>query len=94
MSGGLGGRSESEPFPQPSDQAAARSQTLDSGIGSSQGNAEGQGAEPEDPLAHMTEIDKWGLKGFSYMMNNFPDYASLVAGQDLTTFGFDLTSSE
>ena len=94
MSGGLGGLPESEQFPQVGDQAAARSQTLDSGIDSSQSNTEGQGAEPDDPLAHMNEIDKWGLKGFSYMMNNFPDYASLVTGQDLSTLGFDLTSSE
>lgn len=94
MSVGPGGRPESEPFPQITDSAAACSQTLDSGVGSSQSNAEGQGAEPEDPLAHMSEIDKWGLKGFSFMMNNFPDYASLVAGQDLSTLGFDGNSSE
>jgi CCR4-NOT transcription complex subunit 2 len=91
MSVGPGGRPEPEAFP---DSAAPRSHTVDSGVGSSQSNAEGQGPEPEDPLAHMSEIDKWGLKGFSFMMNNFPDYAGLVAGQDLSTLGFDLNSTE
>lgn len=76
------------------DSAEPHSQALDSGVGSSQGNAEGSGPEPEDPLAHMSEIDKWGLKGFSFMMNNFPDYASLVTGQDITTLGFDISSTE
>jgi CCR4-NOT transcription complex subunit 2 len=42
----------------------------------------------------MSEIDRWGLKGFSLMMNNFPDYAALVTGTDLTALGFDLNSNE
>lgn len=93
MSAGPRGRPEAETFPQATDQAA-RSQVFDSGVPSSRSHSDGQGVEPEDPLAHMSEIDKWGLKGFSFMMNNFPDYASLVAGQDLSTLGFDLNSSE
>jgi CCR4-NOT transcription complex subunit 2 len=91
MSVGPGGRPDAESFNLITDSAAPRSQTVDSG---SQSNGEGQGPEAEDPLAHMSEIDKWGLKGFSFMMNNFPDYASLVAGQDLSTLGFDLNSAE
>jgi CCR4-NOT transcription complex subunit 2 len=94
MSAGQGGRPDSEAFNQPADQGATRSQTLDSGAGSSQSNVEGQAAEVEDPLAHMNEIDKWGLKGFSFMMNNYPDYAAMVTGQDLNGLGFDLSSSE
>ena len=89
-----GNRPDSEPFHQSADQGVTRSQALDSGIGSSQSNTEGQALEPEDPLAHMSENDKWGLKGFSYMMNNYPDYAAMVTGQDLNTLGFDLNSSE
>lgn len=42
----------------------------------------------------MNDIDKWGLKGFSLMMNNFPDYAALVAGADITNMGMDLNSTE
>jgi CCR4-NOT transcription complex subunit 2 len=45
-------------------------------------------------MAHMSEIDKFGLKGFSYLMNNYPDYAALVAGSDVTALGFDLNAPE
>ena len=76
------------------DASAPRAQTLDSGMASSQSNAEEPGSEVQDPLAHMTEIDKFGLKGFSYMMNNFPDYTALVTGSDVANLGFDLNSSE
>jgi CCR4-NOT transcription complex subunit 2 len=80
--------------PQQLDSAAPRSQTLDSTMGSSQGNTEESGPEVHDPLAGMSEIDKWGLKGFSFMMNNFSDYAALVAGSDTTNLGFDLNSEQ
>jgi CCR4-NOT transcription complex subunit 2 len=63
-------------------------------MGSSQGNIEESGPEVHDPLAGMSEIDKWGLKGFSFMMNNFSDYAALVAGSDTTNLGFDLNSEQ
>jgi CCR4-NOT transcription complex subunit 2 len=76
------------------DGGAPRSQNLDSTVGSSQGNPEETGPEVQDPLAHMSDIDKWGLKGFTFMMNNYPDYAALVTGMDLTTFGLDLNSNE
>ena len=74
--------------------SASHSQTLDSGIASSQSNIDEPGSEIQDPLVHMTELDKFGLKGFSYMMNNFPDYAALVTGSDITSLGFDLNASE
>ncbi len=77
------------------DAGAPRSQNLGSTVDSSQGNdLEEAGPEVQDPLAHMSEIDKWGLKGFTFMMNNFPDYAALVTGMDLTALGLDLNSNE
>jgi len=81
-------------IPSQSEAAIPRSQTVDSGIGSSQGNPEEAAPEVQDPLAHMSDIDKWGLKGFTYLMNNFPDYAALVMGTDVSAMGFDLSSSE
>lgn len=61
---------------------------------SAQSNADEPRPEAQDPLAHMSDMDRWGLKGFSFMMNNFPDYAALVTGSDISTLGFDLNSSE
>ncbi|KAH8592930.1 hypothetical protein B0O99DRAFT_224611 [Bisporella sp. PMI_857] len=71
-----------------------RSQTADSGIASLQGP--GEEADPEffDPLAGMSELDRWGLKGFSTLMSNYPSYAALVVGRDVSNMGFDLNSSE
>lgn len=71
-----------------------RSQTADSGIGSSQGAVEESGNDVIDPLAFLNDKDKFGLKGFTYMMQNFPDYASSVLGQDISNMGLDLNSSE
>ena len=71
--------------------AVPRSQTLDS---ASQSPTEESGPEIHDPLEGMNEIDKWGLKGFSFMMNNYPDYASMVTGENLGSFGLDLGSTE
>jgi CCR4-NOT transcription complex subunit 2 len=71
-----------------------RSQTADSGIGSSQGIGDESGPEVQDPLAHMSDKDKFGMKGFLYLMHNYPDYAALVTGQDVSNLGFDLTSTE
>jgi CCR4-NOT transcription complex subunit 2 len=76
------------------DGGAPRSQNLDSTVGSSQDNLEETGPEVQDPLAHMSEIDKWGLKGFLYMMNNYPDYAALATGIDVNSLGLDLNSPE
>jgi CCR4-NOT transcription complex subunit 2 len=79
---------------QQNDGGAPRSQNLDSTVGSSQGNPEDTGPEVQDPLAGMSDIDRWGLKGFTTMMNNFPDYAALVTGMDVASFGLDLSSHE
>lgn len=67
--------------------------TGESGV-NSKANAEDSAPEVQDPIAHMNDIDKFGLKGFSYLMNNYPDYAALVAGSDVTALGFDLNSPE
>lgn len=74
------------------DGAGSRSQTADADP--SQSNGEESGPDFPDPLANMGEIDKWGLKGFSFMMNNFPDYAALVTGTNIGNLGFELNSSE
>lgn len=58
------------------------------------GNPEDMTPEAQDPLAHMSEADKFGLKGFSYLMNHYPDYAALVGGSDLSNLGFDLNAPE
>ncbi|KAF8863231.1 NOT2 family protein-like protein [Acephala macrosclerotiorum] len=80
--------------PQQSEAAGPRAQPANPSTSSSQANAEESGPEIEDPLADMSEIDKWGLKGFSFMMRNYPDYAALVTGADLSALGFDLASTE
>ena len=56
--------------------------------------AEDDGPEYHDPLSGMSDADKFGIKGLTYMMQNFPDYAGLVTGSDITNLGFDLSSSE
>jgi len=91
MSAGANSRPDGAQQP---DGAVSRSQTLDSGNDPSRSNGEESGPEVLDPLANMGEIDKWGLKGFSFMMNNYPDYAGLVSGINIGNLGFDLSSSE
>jgi CCR4-NOT transcription complex subunit 2 len=72
-----------------------RSQTADSGLGSSsQDVPDEHGNGAADPLGFMSEKDKFGLKGFTFMMQSSPDYASCVVGPDPTNMGFDLNSTE
>ncbi|KAI6709483.1 hypothetical protein JHW43_007981 [Diplocarpon mali] len=73
---------------------AARSLNMNPSIDSSQSNADESGPEVQDPLPGMGEMDRWGLKGFSFMLNNFPGYAALVNGTELSNFGLDLNSNE
>ncbi|RFU28277.1 hypothetical protein B7463_g8050, partial [Scytalidium lignicola] len=75
------------------DPSIPRPQAQDSSVSSS-GNVEDTGPEVQDPLNGMSDIDKWGLKGFSFMMNSFPDYAALVTGADISNMGMDLNSAE
>lgn len=72
--------------------SGSRSQNAESTIDSP--NAEETEPEFFDPLAGMTELDRWGLKGFTTLMSNYPSYAHLVCGRDLSNMGFDLNSSE
>lgn len=66
----------------------------DSGFESVQNNTEAPEVNPRDPLSFMSEKDKWGLKGFTYLMKNYPDYAADVIGQDDRSMGFDLLSDQ
>jgi CCR4-NOT transcription complex subunit 2 len=75
------------------DTAARRPQRTDSSQ-ALHSDSEEAGPEIQDPLSHMSDIDRWGLKGWSFMMNNFPDYSALVNGSNITNLGFDLNSSE
>ncbi|EGO59076.1 hypothetical protein NEUTE1DRAFT_39773, partial [Neurospora tetrasperma FGSC 2508] len=50
--------------------------------------------EVQDPLEGMPAIDKFGLKGLRTLMNNFPDYNSLIIGIDPSSLGLELNSSE
>ncbi|KAH8680890.1 CobW/HypB/UreG, nucleotide-binding domain-containing protein [Xylariales sp. PMI_506] len=47
-----------------------------------------------DPLAGMSPIDKWGIKGLRTLMNNYPDYSSAVTGIDPNHLGLNLQSPE
>ncbi|CAN8102730.1 unnamed protein product [Discula destructiva] len=51
-------------------------------------------ASPPDPLAGMSEADKWGIKGLLALMGKFPSYSALVHGMDPAQFGLDLDSTE
>ncbi|KAG5997845.1 hypothetical protein E4U52_002708 [Claviceps spartinae] len=53
-----------------------------------------QAPEAVDPLAGMSEIEKYGLKGLRTLMNNNPDYHSMILGTDPTTMGLDMSSQE
>ncbi|KAF4437404.1 hypothetical protein F53441_13038 [Fusarium austroafricanum] len=47
-----------------------------------------------DPLAGMPAADKWGLKGLTTLMNNYPDYHAMVVGMDPNSLGLDINSQE
>lgn len=78
----------------PPQQDAALSQAINSTDGSPPSNADESGVEVQDPLPGLNENDRWGLKGFSMLMNNYPDYAALITGTEMSSFGFDLNSTE
>lgn len=50
--------------------------------------------EAADPLAGMSESDKFGIKGLRTLMNNNPDYQALIVGMDPSTMGLDMNSQE
>ncbi|RDW79723.1 hypothetical protein BP6252_04361 [Coleophoma cylindrospora] len=70
-----------------------RSTALDDSVEASQDGGESV-PDAQDPLAGMSDMDRWGLKGITYMMNNYPDYAAVVAGTEFNTMGFDLEERE
>ncbi|KAG6008364.1 hypothetical protein E4U21_004568 [Claviceps maximensis] len=47
-----------------------------------------------DPLAGMSDNDKYGLKGFRTLMNNIPDFRSMITGSDPDNMGLDMSSQE
>ena len=50
---------------------------------------EDDGVPVTDPLEGMSEIDRWGIKGLRTLMQNYPDYNSMIMGMDPTTFGME-----
>ncbi|KAH7248751.1 uncharacterized protein BKA55DRAFT_594634 [Fusarium redolens] len=51
-------------------------------------------ADVIDPLEGMPASDKWGLKGLTTLMNNYPDYHAMVVGMDPNSLGLDINSQE
>lgn len=49
-------------------------------------------AAVQDPLAGMSEADKWGIKGLLALMAKFPAYSALVHGMNPAELGLDLNS--
>jgi CCR4-NOT transcription complex subunit 2 len=91
MSSAVGSSTRPDGAPPQLDSAV---QSVEPGVAPSKSSAEDTGPDVQDPMAHMSEADRFGLKGFSFLMNNYPDYAALVAGSDVTNLGFDLNSPE
>lgn len=46
----------------------------------------------QDPLAGMSETDKWGIKGLLTLMVKYPSYSALSHGMNPADLGLDLTS--
>lgn len=46
----------------------------------------------QDPLAGMSEGDKWGIKGLLTLMAKYPSYHALAHGMNPAELGLDLTS--
>jgi CCR4-NOT transcription complex subunit 2 len=62
--------------------------------GQTEDEKDGQVAEIQDPLAGMSPVDKWGIKGFRTLMANYPDYTALILGIDPSNLGLDVNSPE
>lgn len=93
--GSLLQREETNPLSSiPRDSTATQPSESISGRATLANNQDSSEPEIHDPLAHMQELDKWGIKGFTTLMSNFPDYAALVTGTDISNLGFDLNSAE
>lgn len=55
-------------------------------------SADASGSVAQDPLAGMSEADKWGIKGLLALMAKYPAYNALVHGMNPAEFGLDLNS--
>lgn len=53
---------------------------------------EPQSSAAQDPLAGMSEGDKWGIKGLLTLMAKYPSYHALAHGMNPAELGLDLTS--
>jgi len=56
--------------------------------------AEAPAAAVQDPLAGMSDADKWGIKGLLALMGKYPSYNALVHGMDPAQFNLDMDSTE
>ncbi|KAI3397768.1 hypothetical protein diail_10421 [Diaporthe ilicicola] len=54
--------------------------------------AEASSSTVQEPLAGMSEADKWGIKGLLTLMAKYPSYHALVHGLNPTELGLDLNS--
>jgi CCR4-NOT transcription complex subunit 2 len=57
-------------------------------------DTDSQSPAVHDPLAGMSPVDKWGIKGLRTLMNNYSDYTSAVTGVDPNHFGLNLQANE
>lgn len=55
---------------------------------------EASAAAVQDPLAGMSDADKWGIKGLLALMSKYPSYNALVHGMDPAQFNLDMESTE
>lgn len=56
--------------------------------------AEASPSAAQDPLAGMSDADKWGIKGLLALMAKYPSYNALAHGMNPADFGLDLNSTE
>lgn len=54
--------------------------------------AEASSSTAQEPLAGMSEADKWGIKGLLTLMAKYPSYHALVHGLNPAELGLDLSS--
>ena len=83
-----------DPPQPPEGRSVLASLGLDGPSSNAKADKESRGPEPQDPLAGLSEADKWGFKGLRTLMNNYPDRNALMTGLDPTTLGLDLNSTE
>lgn len=59
---------------------------------SSDGTEKPANPTAQDPLAGMSEADKWGIKGLLTLMVKYPSYNALAHGMNPADLGLDLAS--